>query len=71
MKDLVVKSNKLIQALQTLSLSEIRLLQLSIVDVRETGDGLTTDYPLKLTATRYAEAFGGHIRCCLSCYDRS
>ena len=58
MKDLVVKSNKLIQALQTLSLSETRLLQLSIVDARETGDGLTTDHPLTLTATRYAEAFG-------------
>lgn len=58
MKDLVVKSNKLIQALQTLSLSETRLLQLSIVDARETGDGLTTDHPLALTATRYAETFG-------------
>lgn len=57
MKDLVVKSNKLIQALQTLSLSETRLLQLSIVDARETGNGLTTDQPLTLTATRYAEAF--------------
>ena len=58
MKDLVVKSNKLIQALQTLSLSETRLLQLSIVDARETGGGLTTDHPLALTATRYAKAFG-------------
>ena len=33
-KELVVKSNRLIQAIQTLSLSETRLLQLAIVDSR-------------------------------------
>ncbi len=57
MKDLVVKSNKLVQALQTLSLTETRLLQLAIVDARETGQGLSTDEPLELNATRYAQAF--------------
>lgn len=57
MKDLVVKSNKLVQALQTLTLSETRLLQLAIVDARETGQGLSTDEPLELNATRYAQAF--------------
>lgn len=57
MTDLVVKSNKLVQALQTLSLSETRLLQLAIVDARETGQGLSTDEPLELNALRYAKAF--------------
>lgn len=58
MKDLVVKSNKLIQALQTLNLSETRLLQLSIIDARETGQGLTSEQPLTLSASRYSQAFG-------------
>ncbi|OTG79237.1 RepB family plasmid replication initiator protein [Acinetobacter sp. ANC 4558] len=57
MADLVVKSNKLVQALQALSLSETRLLQLAIVDARETGQGLSTDIPLELNALRYAQAF--------------
>ena len=43
MTDLVVKSNKLVQALQSLSLSETRLLQIAIIDARETGQGLSTD----------------------------
>jgi len=57
MTDLVVKSNKLVQALQTLNLSETRLLQLAIIDARETGQGLSTDEPLELNAIRYAKAF--------------
>lgn len=57
MTDLVVKSNKLVQALQSLTLSETRLMQLAIVDARETGQGLSTDAPLELNATRYAQAF--------------
>lgn len=57
MADLVVKSNKLVQALQTLTLSETRLLQLAIVDARETGQGLSAEEPLELNAIRYATAF--------------
>lgn len=57
MADLVVKSNKLVQALQALTLSETRLLQLAIVDARETGQGLSTEEPLELNAIRYATAF--------------
>jgi len=57
MTDLVVKSNKLVQALQTLNLNEARLLQLAIVDARETGQGLSTEEPLELNAVRYAKAF--------------
>ena len=57
MADLVVKSNKLVQALQTLSLTEVRLLQLAIVDARETSTGLSSSKPLVLYANRYAETF--------------
>ncbi|KAB0650236.1 replication initiation protein [Acinetobacter bohemicus] len=57
MEDLVVKSNKLVQAIQTLSLAETRVMQLAIVDARETGKGLTPEHPLELHAARYAKAF--------------
>lgn len=57
MQDLVVKSNKLVQALQSLTLSETRLIQLAIIDARETGKGLTPEHPLELNAARYASAF--------------
>lgn len=58
MADLVVKTNWLNQALQNLSLVEIRVLQLAIVDARETGQGLDADTPLAITSDRYANAFG-------------
>ena len=32
-------------------------MQLAIVDARETGNGLSTDTPLRIDAMRYAEAF--------------
>ena len=57
MADLVVKTNRLNTATQNLSLSEIRLMQLAIVDARETGKGFSTDKPLTISASRYAEAF--------------
>ena len=60
MKDLVVKTNKLISAVQHLGLVEIRLIQLAIIDARETGMGLSPDKPLTIDAKRYAEAFGVH-----------
>lgn len=56
-KDLIVKTNRLNQAFQTLSLSELHIVQLAIVDARETGTGLSTDTPLRIDAMRYAEAF--------------
>lgn len=56
--DMVVKSNKLVESLQTLSLSEIRLIQLAIVDSRNQVKGLTSDTPLRIDALRYAEIFG-------------
>ena len=36
-KELVVKTNRLNQAFQTLSLSEFHIVQLAIVDARHTG----------------------------------
>lgn len=57
MKNLVVKTNRLIAALQTLTLAETRIIQLCIVDARETGRGLDATKPLRVDAKRYAEAF--------------
>jgi len=56
--NLVVKTNRLNSALQNLSLPEIRIIQLAIVDARETNTGLSTDKPLRIDALRYAEMFG-------------
>jgi len=55
--DLVVKTNRLNMAIQNLSLIEVRIIQLAIIDARETEKGLSTDKPLVITASRYAEAF--------------
>lgn len=55
--EMVVKSNRLIQATSNLGLVEIRLVQLAIVDARESGNGITADAPLVINASRYAEAF--------------
>lgn len=56
-KDIVVKSNRLNSALQNLSLAEIRIIQLGIVDARESGKGLDPSTPLTINAMRYAEVF--------------
>lgn len=56
-QNLVVKSNRLNEALQTLSLPELRIIQLGIVDARETGTGLHTDKPLRIDGKRYSEIF--------------
>lgn len=55
--EIVVKSNKLNTAIQNLSLTEIRIIQLAIVDARETNTGLSVDKPLRIEAQRYSEAF--------------
>lgn len=57
-KELVVKTNRLNQAFQTLTLSELHIIQLAIVDARDTGTGLSTDQPLRIDALRFAEVFG-------------
>lgn len=53
----VVKSHRLNTAIQNLSLSEIRIIQLAIIDAREYQKGLSSDQELRLDATRYSEAF--------------
>ena len=55
--DMVVKSNRLIESLQSLNLSEIRLIQLAVVDSRDQGKGLDSETPLRIDAMRYAEIF--------------
>ena len=54
---MVVKSNRLIESLQSLNLSEIRLIQLAVVDSRDQGKGLDSETPLRIDAMRYAEIF--------------
>lgn len=56
-KNEVVKTHRLNTAIQKLSLAEIRLMQLAIVDARETGKGIDTVTSLAIHASRYAEVF--------------
>lgn len=53
----VVKTNRLVEAIQTLNLAEIRLIQLAIVGARESGLGLDKDTPLRIHGSEYAEVF--------------
>lgn len=55
--DKVVKTNRLNTCIQNLSLAELRLMQLAIVDAREKQQGLSADKPLFISALRYAERF--------------
>lgn len=59
--EMVVKSNRIITALQNLSLTEMRLIQLAIVDAREKEQGLDVNKPLHINAKRYAEAFNVQV----------
>ena len=45
-KDLVVKTNRLNQAFQVLTLAELHIVQLAIVDARETGTGVQFRYSI-------------------------
>lgn len=56
-QDIVVKANWLNQAITPLTLPELRIIQLAVIDARETGKGLRADSPLRIEALRYAEAF--------------
>ena len=58
MAELVVKSNALIQASYTLGLVEQRLILMSIVQARESGEGITAETLLTIRAQDYAELFG-------------
>lgn len=56
-KDIIVKSNRLNMAIQHLTLPELRIIQLAIIEARESGKGLSADMPLRVDGLRYAEAF--------------
>lgn len=56
-KDLIVKSNELIQASYTLSLTEQRLVLLAIVEARATGTGICAMGHLTISAAAYAHQF--------------
>lgn len=57
MAELVVKSNALIQASYTLGLVEQRLILMSIVQARESGEGITAESILVIRAQDYASLF--------------
>ena len=54
---LVVKDNVLINASYNLEVTEQRLILLSIITARETGQGITPESRLKIHASDYAERF--------------
>lgn len=53
----VVKSNRLNTAIQNLSLVELRIIHIGIIDAREKNQGLSANSRLRIDALRYAEAF--------------
>ena len=55
--DLVVKDNALINASYNLEVTEQRLILLSIIRARETGQGLSSDSKLEIHASDYASRF--------------
>jgi plasmid replication initiation protein len=55
--DLVVKDNVLINASYNLEVTEQRLILLSIIRARETGQGITADSRLQIHASDYANRF--------------
>ncbi len=61
-KELVVKSNELIQAGYSLGLVEQRIILMSIVRARETGEGVTADTLLHVRANEYAELFDTEVQ---------
>jgi len=54
---LVVKDNALINASYNLEVTEQRLILLSIINARETGQGITADSKLEIHASDYAKQF--------------
>ena len=55
--ELVVKSNRLVEASYRLNVAEQRVVLLAIVQARETQTGLTSDSNLEIRATDYAKTF--------------
>lgn len=57
MDELIVKHNALTNASYSLSLTEQRLILLAIVDARRSGQGITANDPLVISAGDYAQQF--------------
>lgn len=55
--DLIVKDNILVNASYNLEVTEQRLILLSIIRARETGQGITSDSKLEIHASDYATRF--------------
>ena len=60
--DLVVKSNRLIEASYRLDLTEQRLILLAIQNSRETQQGINSEDLLTITASEYASQFNINVR---------
>lgn len=56
--ELVVKSNRLVEASYRLTLAEQRIILLSVTEARRTQQGLNADNCVEITATDYAEIYG-------------
>lgn len=56
--NLVVKSNRLVEASYRLTLAEQRIILLAIVEARRTGKGLNADDFVDIQAAEYAEIYG-------------
>jgi plasmid replication initiation protein len=56
-RDVVTKTNQLVQASYSLSANEIKLIGLAIVNSRETGIGISADKPLTITAQDFSAKF--------------
>lgn len=54
MQNTVVKTNRLNMAIQNLSIFEIKLIALAIVDARESNTGLSAEKPLHISAMRFS-----------------
>ncbi len=57
MGKLIVKTNRLNSVIQNLSLTEIRLVQLGIISVRENKQKLSVETPIFIPSSLYAETF--------------
>ena len=55
--DLVVKSNRLVEASYRLTLAEQRIILFAIVEARRTREGLNAENFVDITAAAYAEMF--------------
>lgn len=57
----VLKTNRLVTAIERLTLAETRLIQLAIIGARESG-GIKADQPLLVSAKSYSETFNTTIQ---------